>query len=251
MSNAELKSILQRIADKDNSAFDDLYKGYSKVIFGIALSLLKNEENCNDIVQLVMSKLYTMSKESFPTSHELTWLYTVTKNEALQFLRKEQSYIPLDNILDMVSGTDDFSHVVDMETYRAMIKSLDEQTKAIVTLKVVAGFSHREIGKLLHMPTGTVQWKYHTAVHKLRIALANFALSILFGYKGITYFIDRFTPKGGIIGSPLPQTIKDFVFADYVHIGLCALALSTIIIAASFLIKSFFKTPTKTSVKRI
>jgi DNA-directed RNA polymerase specialized sigma24 family protein len=93
-----------------------------------------------------MSKLFALPKENFPTSHELTWLYTVTKNETLQFMRKERLHIPLDDVLDIASGTDDFSHIIDIDKYRDMIKTLDEISKAIVTLKVISGFSHKEIG---------------------------------------------------------------------------------------------------------
>ena len=237
MSNAELKLILQRIADKDNTAFDDLYKDYSKVIFGIALSLLKNEENCKDIVQLVISKLYTMQKESFPSSHELTWLYTVTKNEALQYLRKEHFYIPLDDILNISNGTDDFSHVVDMDKYRDMIEPLDEQSKTIVTLKVIAGFSHKEIGKLLHMPIGTVQWKYHMAVNKLRITLANFIVSFASAFSGYAYIRIK---EGMYGGSQLPiKMFINLIFLDWVFTSFILVAIISLIFAIYLLVRIF------------
>jgi len=240
VSNAELKEILQRIAEKDNAAFDDLYKGYSKVIFGIALSLLKNEENSHDVVQLVMSKLYTMSKEKFPTSHELTWFYTVTKNEALQFIRKEHINVPLDNILNMVSGTDELSHAIDMDAYRDMIKSLDEQSQAIVTLKVIAGFSHKEIGKMLHMPTGTVQWKYHVAVNKLRIAITNFVLFVMFGLGDLVFIsIIKSRPQSAPSRPEGVSGVIDVPVTDIIFYSLTALALLMLIIAITFFIKYF------------
>ena len=238
MSNSELKEILKRIADNDNTAFDDLYKNYSKVIFGIALSLLKNEENCNDIVQLVMSKLYTMSKEQFPTSHELTWLYTVTKNEALQFVRKEHPYVPFEDIIDMVSGTDELSRTVDMDTYRDMIKSLDEQSKAIVTLKVIAGFTHKEIGELLHIPTGTIQWKYHIAIHKLRIVLTNLSMFIISLSYTIWQYIKLQEPTAGAPeGVPISELPISFLIMCVVT-GLLGAALM-------FVLKKRTKNPKK------
>lgn len=251
MSNNELKEILKRIKDNDTTAFNDMYEGYSKVIFGVALSILKDADNCNDVVQLVMSKLYTLPKEHFPTSHELTWLYTVTKNEALQLIRKEHLHIPLDEIIDVASGRDELSHVMDMDTYRNMIKSLDEQSRAIVTLKVIAGFSHKEIGELLRIPTGTVQWKYHMAVHKLRIALANFALFVVFSIADMIYFftkpVDIWT-EGGIPG--IPSLIDRIMGIDYITITLSILALLTLTVSLIFYFKSF-KKPTKSSVPRI
>ena len=229
MSNSELKEILQRIVDKDDTAFDDLYKGYSKVIFGIALSFLKNEDNCHDIVQLVMSKLYTMPEKNFPTSHELTWLYTVTKNEALQFVRKEHLHIPLDDIIDVASSTDELSSLINMDTYRNMIKSLDEQSKAIVTLKVIAGFSHKEIGKMLHIPTGTVQWKYHTAVHKLRLVLTNFVLFVLSLTTTVWRYIKLQEPLAGAPENELITALPISFIAMCVVTGLLGISLVLLI----------------------
>jgi len=251
MGNKELKILFQKIADKDNTAFDDLYKDYSKVIFGVALSVLKREDGCQDVVQLVMSKLYTMPKELFPDSHELTWLYTVTKNEALQLIRKEHFHVPIDDVLDLAAEKDEISKAIDMDEYRSMIKSLDDQSQAIVTLKTIAGFSHKEIGKLLHLPTGTVQWKYHKAIHKLRIALSNFVLFILFGLGIGVRQLFKESISGGSAGgkpiggssdsSPIERAIEgiDSGNIDFIIVLLSLLGLLALTVSIIFFVKYF------------
>lgn len=72
--------------------FENVYKKYNKMLYGIAFSILKNKEDSEDIVQTVFSKLYTMDKNKMPKDKETTWLYTVTKNEVLLFLRKKNGF---------------------------------------------------------------------------------------------------------------------------------------------------------------
>ena len=60
------------------------------MIYGVAFSILRNNENSEDIVQIVFSKLYGLDKDKIPKNKETTWLYSVTKNEALMLLRKKK-----------------------------------------------------------------------------------------------------------------------------------------------------------------
>ena len=41
--------------------------------------------NSEDIVQIVFSETYTLDKNKLPTNKEVSWLYTLTKNETLKF----------------------------------------------------------------------------------------------------------------------------------------------------------------------
>ena len=43
-----------------------------------------------DAVQNAALRLYTMDESLFPSNHELAWLHTVVKNEALMALRKKK-----------------------------------------------------------------------------------------------------------------------------------------------------------------
>ena len=51
------------------------------------------------------------------------------------------------------------------------MKVLSDEQQQIVMLHAVAGMKHREIARLLDMPTATVLSKYSRAIKKLRIAM--------------------------------------------------------------------------------
>lgn len=180
MKNDDLKEIFERIKEKRNESFQELFDEYFRTIYGIAFTVSQNEEISHDAVQNVMLKLFTLPEDKFPTQNELSWLYTVTKNETLSLLRHEKRAENIEEIEVPATKTeiDDF---VDMQSYYATIKGLTEKQKEIVTLKVLGDMTHRQIAELLQMKTGTVQWLYKTAIDKLRIKiLASGAFSLVF-----------------------------------------------------------------------
>ena len=180
MKDDHLKGIFEKIKEKRNESFQELFDEYFRTIYGIAFTVSKNEEISHDAVQNVMLKLFTLPDNKFPTQNELSWLYTVTKNETLSLVRHEKRAEDIEDIEIPVAKTeiDDF---VDMQSYYATIKGLTEKQKEIVTLKVLGDMTHNQIAVLLQMRQGTVQWLYKTAIDQLRIKmLASAAFSLVF-----------------------------------------------------------------------
>ena len=97
----ELKAIFNELRNGNKEAIEDLYKKYNKMIYGVAFSILKNKDDSEDVVQTVFSKLYTIEKDKFPSDKEATWLYTVTKNEALLLLRKKGESYNLEKVYNI------------------------------------------------------------------------------------------------------------------------------------------------------
>ena len=58
-------------------------------MFSISFSVLKNENGCYDMIPSVLLRLYMLEEKRFPSDHELGWLKTAVKNEALMWLRRE------------------------------------------------------------------------------------------------------------------------------------------------------------------
>ena len=175
--DTELKVIFNRIRNGDRTAFSDLYLNYRKLVFSVAMSIINNYDSANDITQNVFLKLYILDKDKFPASSELSWLYTVAKNESLVFMRRKPKEVSIEGY-EEVPDQDVFQEVISKDTYYSLVKNLPQEQREIVTLKVLGGLTHREIAAILKMPIGTVQWKYHKAVHKLRTAWSNLLIAV-------------------------------------------------------------------------
>ena len=172
----ELKKLFTELKTHKKSAFETFYEKYKKLVYGIAFSILKNKNDAEDMVQIVFAKLYEMDEEKFPCDKEATWLYTLTKNECISFLRKKKNEIDLESIYDIEDKNSEIDDIVHQDTYQRLICKLNEKEKEIVSLKILAGLSFEEIGHLLNEPTGTIKWRYYKSVHTLKILLSNLGM---------------------------------------------------------------------------
>lgn len=177
----ELHKIFSEMRKGNNSQFEILYKNYNKLVYKIAFSILKNKENSEDVMQTVFAKICNLKKEQLPSSKEATWLYAVTKNEALTFLRKEKTNISLEEAYNIDTGKEceELQDIVDTEKYNKIISGLSLKEKEIVSLKIVGELSFKEIARILNEPIGTVQWRYYKALNSLKLILGNISMFIV------------------------------------------------------------------------
>ena len=96
-----LNKIFSEFKVNNMSSYDNLYKEYYSTVYGIVFPIIKNKESAEDITQEVFIKIYNINKDNLPEKGELSWLYTVSKNEALQFLRRKKQEINIDEIYDI------------------------------------------------------------------------------------------------------------------------------------------------------
>lgn len=181
----ELRELVLEIKHNNKIAFEKLYNRYNKLIYGIAFSILKNKEDSEDAVQTVFSKLYVLEKDKIPTDKIGTWLYTVTKNEALILLRKNNKAIDLDTIYDLEDENNEIDKLINKDTYNKLIKDLNPKEQEIVTLKILSNFTFKEIGTLLGESANTIKWRYYKSIYSLRIMLSNLGMFIITFVLGI------------------------------------------------------------------
>ena len=175
----ELKNLFAKIKNNNNTAFEELYSKYSKLIYKIAYSILKNKSDAEDITQIVFEKIYSMDKENLPTKNETSWIYSVTKNETLNYFKSNRNNINLDDIYEIEDNNQEISKIIDQENYKRLISKLNDNEKEIISLKIISNFSFEEIGKILNMPTGTVKWRYYKAINTLKLLLSNLTMFII------------------------------------------------------------------------
>lgn len=160
--------------------FNEFYNNNYNLIYRISFSILKDKENSEDVTQNVFEKIYKLPNDKLADNFESTWLYTVTKNESLQYIRKNKFNIPLDENIDVIkSDNNEIDDIAENEDYKKMVKKLNKKEEQIVSLKVLSEFTFKEIGEILSMPTATVQWYYYKSIKSLKIAISNLAMFII------------------------------------------------------------------------
>ena len=175
----ELRELFIEIKYGNNIAFEKLYKNYKNLVYKIAYSILKNSYDSDDIVQIVFEKIYSIDKDKLPTRNESSWLYSVTKNETINYLNKKKNHIELEEIYELEDDNNEINELINKDSYNRLIGKLNENEKEIISLKILSNLSFKEIAKLLNKPTGTIKWIYYKSINTLKLLLSNLAMFII------------------------------------------------------------------------
>jgi len=186
IDDKEIKELFNGLRKQNKDAFEMLYLKYNKLVYGIAFSILKNNEYSEDMVQNVFMKIYEMEKSKLPTCMEKSWLYTLTKNETISYIRNKKNNVSLEEIYEIEEKNDDIEKIISKEAYNKIICKLSSIEKEIVSLKILSSFSFDEISKMLELNVSTVKWKYYKALNSLKILLGNIGAFVVTFVIGIT-----------------------------------------------------------------
>ena len=179
MNKKELKSIFLKIKKDDKKGIEELYSKYHKMVYGIAFSILKNKEDAEDIMQIVFAKIQELDKTKLPEDKEMTWLYTLTKNETLNYLKKKKEELSLDTIYEIENKNNEIDEKIDYIEFNRLIRKLNKKEQEIISLKIISNFSFQEISELLNEPVGTVKWRYYKSLHSIKAMLGSFAMFVI------------------------------------------------------------------------
>lgn len=204
LNEGELKELFIEIKHNNKIALEKLYNRYNKLVYGIAFSILKNKEDSEDVVQTVFSKLYILEKDKLPTDKIGTWLYTVTRNETLLLLRKNNNDVNLDTIYDLEDENNEIDKFINKDSYNRLINGLNQREQEIVSLKILSNFTFKEIGELLGESANTIKWRYYKSIYSLRIMLSNLGMFI------VTFVLGIATLKNQKKSAPIIKEDENF-----------------------------------------
>ena len=108
-----------KLKENRESYFDTFYSNNYNLVYRICFSILKNKENSEDVAQTIFEKIYKLPDEKIASSYESSWLYTVSKNEAIQFLRRSKNNVSIDeSFFDIQDDTNQMNEIEESEEYK-------------------------------------------------------------------------------------------------------------------------------------
>lgn len=162
----------------EHTAFDVLVRRYSNSIYTLAYRILRNHDDAADIAQDVFLKAFEALSSFRKKSSFHTWLYRITTNSCINFLRKHsaQRYIEFANYhVVREADTLETLHKIELQDIvNEAIEKLPEKQKATVMLRVCEGLSHREVSRILKCSVGTAKANYFHAIRNLRRFMKNY-----------------------------------------------------------------------------
>ena len=160
--------LLPLVGQGDPEAFEVLYRSTEKAVYALALSILRNPHDAEDIVQETYLKVRAAAHLYVPQGKPLAWLFIITKNLCRDLLRgQSRTEAAPDGAEDDLR----FSYVsdpTDRLVLEAALKALGEEERQVVLLHAASGLKHREIARDLGLPLSTVLSRYSRALKKLQ-----------------------------------------------------------------------------------
>ena len=120
-----------------------------------------------------------MKNDKLPSYNELSWLYSITKNSSINFIKSRKPELPTDEVFEIQDTRDELEQIIDRDKFNNLIYNLPYKEKEIITLKILGEFSFKEIASLLDMKIANVKWYYYKSIKTLRLALGNMAMCII------------------------------------------------------------------------
>jgi len=177
------QELIRRAQRGEVGAYEQLVRAHQPRIFAIAAGVLRRNEDLEDIVQQVLLKVYLSLKRFDLRSAFSTWLYKVTVNECLDYLRKKkvrrlvyeaslteeqaQQLHEVEGAEGDHPGVPSSRRVELRQIVDGLLERLPQEEQLMLVLKEVEGLTVEEIGEALDMNVNTVKVRLFRARGKL------------------------------------------------------------------------------------
>jgi RNA polymerase sigma-70 factor (ECF subfamily) len=169
-------TLARKAADGDARAFEELYRLYQRLVYGLCLRMTQNVAEAEDITQDVFILLHRKVGSFRGESLFTTWLHRLTVNQVLMRFRKSRSR--REEALEDCDAQDftvGFAHagpnrlqLIDRMALDRALEKLPPGYRAAFILHDVEGYEHEEVAELLGCAVGTSKSQLHKARAKLR-----------------------------------------------------------------------------------
>nr|WP_298791295.1 RNA polymerase sigma factor [uncultured Allomuricauda sp.] len=184
----EDKQFLADLKDQKQSAYSRLLDEYQAKVFNTCVSFVPNREDAEDIAQEVFVEVYHSVHKFKGNSKLSTWIYRISVNKSLEFIRKKsakkrfgfmQSIIGGDIPMDKSNYFTEFDHPgiqlenkEKSETLFNAINKLPEDQKVAFTLNKIDGLSYKEISEVTEKSVSSIESLLFRARKNLQKILA-------------------------------------------------------------------------------
>jgi RNA polymerase sigma-70 factor (ECF subfamily) len=168
--DATLLALVQR---GDEYAMASLFDRYSKVVYSVALRVLRDPASAEDVLQEIFMQVWRNPDSFIATRGSLGgWLAVVSRNRSIDALRRKR---PSEQVDDMQLASpynlaDEAERNSMMEKARSVIHLLPTEQRKTLEMAFFDGLTHSEIAEMTGDPLGTVKTRIRSALGTLRKA---------------------------------------------------------------------------------
>lgn len=175
------EEIINEYKEGNKEVFKLLIDRYTPPLFNFASRLIGKTDTA-DVIQEVFIKVWKkINKFDQGKSSFKTWIFTITKNAVIDFLRKKKSitFSALENQEEELSFSENIpaleilpdealQKMQDKEYLNALLEKIVPEYRTVLILHYQEEMTFEEIGKILNKPLNTVKSYHYRAIKKLR-----------------------------------------------------------------------------------
>ena len=177
--------LIEKSVQGDVASFEKLIIKYNRYVYNIAFRMMGNEEDAKDMSQETLIKAFKAIGQFKMEANFSTWLYRIAINVCKDELRKrKETVLSYDATLNNDEGSlkdiiqDEQANPILIyeklelkEAIEDALNKLSEDSKTVVVLKDLMGYSYEEIGDILQIPIGTVRSRLNRSRSALKSIL--------------------------------------------------------------------------------
>jgi RNA polymerase sigma-70 factor (ECF subfamily) len=170
LDDATLLALVQR---GDEGAMASLFDRYSKVVYSVALRVLRDPASAEDVLQEIFMQIWRSPESFVATRGSLGgWLAVVSRNRSIDALRRKR---PTESVEEMALASpynlgDEAERNSMIEKARAVMVRLPLEQRKTLEMAFFDGLTHSEIAEMTGDPLGTVKTRIRSGLLSLRKA---------------------------------------------------------------------------------
>ena len=163
--------LLDRVRRGDDQAMAALYDRYSKLVYSVALRVLRDPASAEDVLQDVFLGLWRRPERFVSARGSLGgWLAVVARNRSIDTLRRRRPSEQVEEVYlaSPFNLADEAERNTLMQRARAVIVHLPLEQRKTLEMAYFDGLTHTEIAEITGDPLGTVKTRIRSALLSLR-----------------------------------------------------------------------------------
>jgi RNA polymerase sigma-70 factor (ECF subfamily) len=172
-STEDDSALLALVQRGDEPAMAALFDRYSKIVYSVALRVLRDPGLAEDVLQEVFMQIWR-NPDGFTAARGSLggWLAVVSRNRSIDVLRRKR---PTDSVDEIALASpynlaDESERNIMMDRARSAIVLLPTEQRKTLEMAFFDGLTHSEIAEMTGDPLGTVKTRIRSALLSVRKA---------------------------------------------------------------------------------
>jgi RNA polymerase sigma-70 factor, ECF subfamily len=174
---SDTEQIINRLKNEDKSAVDDLFSYYYPRLYHFSKSILKIENDIDDILQEVFVKIWLNRQKIGNPETFNAYIFTITKNEVLNLIRSNLRDHTFKDQLFQYAVAEEYQNSAPLEYEEVkagidkIVAALPEKRQQVFVLSRTEGLSNKEIAQQLNISEKTVEDHITHAIKQIKSSM--------------------------------------------------------------------------------